>query len=257
MLARPHEPREESEPHTRILRVTLEADNAREYWRHSQAHTPTANRVEQAFTGYWFGERSMPRIRTLLANFDRRFAAFPAALAALHMWSNIDGETRRVLCHWHVQLADPIYRAFAGDFCAERREGGRPLTRDLVLRWVRKLDTAERWSATTQAQFASKLLSCAYAAGLVETRRDPRRLQTPRVTPGALGYLLHALRTISIRGTLYDNPYLRSVGLVGTMLDARMRTLPGISIRRAGGLVELEFEHPTAVAWVRATQGTP
>ena len=113
-------------------------------------------------------------------------------LAFLH--EGADRETRVVICHWHVQLVDPLYRAFTGDECPQKREGGRTLTRDAVLRWVRAQDPGDRWRAATHAQFASKLLSCAHAAGLITRTQDPRPLATPRVTNGALGYLLHILR---------------------------------------------------------------
>jgi hypothetical protein len=250
----PKHPSEAGQPHSRILRVTLEADNAREYWRRPQAHALTPDRVHAAFTEYWFGARSMDRIRDLLNNFDERYAAYPAALEALAAWPDLDRETRVVICHWHVQLADPLYRMFTGEFCPLEREGGRALTRDAVLRWVRGQDPSGRWSAATHAQFASKLLSCAHAAGLVTRTLDPRPLSTPRVTSAALGYLLYILRGIEFAGSLHDNPYLRSVGVVGSILDDRVRTLPGVSMRRIADLVDLSFEHDSPLAWVRATQ---
>ena len=248
-------PREVTEIHTRILKVTLEADNAREYWRRPEAHPDHGDtRIEQAFTGYWFGARSMARIRDLLANFDARFGAYPAALEALAAWSGIDRVTRVVICHFHVQLSDPLYRAFTGEHCPDQREGGRALTRDAVLRWVRGQDPQDRWSATTQAQFASKLLSCAKGAGLVERNQDPRPLTVPRVTSAALGYLLHVLRGVEFGGSLHHNPYLRSVGIVGGSFADRVRAVPGVSLRSVADLVELDFEHDTPLDWVRATQ---
>jgi hypothetical protein len=247
-------PEEATELHSRLLRVTLEEDNAREYWRRPEAQQPTAERIEAAFHGYWFGARSIDRIRDLLNNFDARFAAYPHALAALSAWSDIDRPTRVLVCHWHVQLSDPLYRAFTGELCPSKREGGHTLSRDSVLRWVRSQDPQDRWGAATHAQFASKLLSCAHAAGLVTRIKDPRPLAVPRVTSAALGYLLYMLRGVAFAGSLHDNPYLRSVGIVGGLLDERVRTLPGISMRRAADLVDFSFDHASALAWVRATQ---
>src|SRR5690606_26566169 len=127
------------------------------------------------------------------------------------------------------------------------------------LRWVRRQDpsTAKqpgRWSAATHAQFASKMLSCAHAAGLVARTNDPRPLTTPRVTSAALGHLLDLLRDVEVRGSLHDNPYLRSVGIVGTILDDRVRTLPSVTLRRIADLVDISFEHDSPLEWVRATQ---
>lgn len=250
----PKRPEEVTEPHSRLLRVTLEEDNAREYWRRADAQQASPTRIDAAFKGYWFGARSMDRIRDLLHNFDARFAAFPHALAALSAWPDIDRQTRVLVCHWHVQLSDPLYRAFTGEHCPLAREGGRTLSRDSVLRWVRSQDPQDRWGPATQAQFASKLLSCAHAAGLVTRIKDPRPLATPRVTSAALGYLLYVLRGVSFAGSLHDNPYLRSVGLVGGILDDRLRGLPGVAMRRIADLVELTFDHDSPVEWVRATQ---
>ena len=248
-------PSEVTEIHTRILKVTLEADNSREYWRRTEAAPSHGDaRVEQAFNGYWFGARSMARIRDLFTNFDARFGAYPAALEALHAWSGMDRETRAVICHFHVQLSDPLYRAFTGDHCPEQRESGRALTRDSVLRWVRSQDPEDRWSTTTQVQFASKLLSCAKGAGLVKRNQDPRPLTLPRVTAGALGYLLHLLRSVDFAGSLHANPYLRSIGVVGASFLDRVRAVPGVSARSIADLVELHFDHPTPLEWVRATQ---
>ena len=72
-----------------------------------------------------------------------------------------------------------------------------------------------RWTMATKVQFASKLLSAAYAAGLVASRRDPRPLTVPRVPDDALEYLLYLLREVEFEGTLLDNPYVASVGLDG------------------------------------------
>lgn len=247
-------PAEATEFHTRILRVTLEVDNAREYWRRPEAHEDSPGRTDAAFHGYWFGSRSLPRIRDLLTNFDLRFAAFPSGLAALTAWTDLPLAVRVPICHWHLQLADPLYRAFAGELCVDRRESGRPLTRDVVLRWVNGMDTEERWNPASRAQFASKLLSCGHAAGLVETRRDPRPVTVPRIPDPALGYLLYLLRDVDFRGSLHDNPYLASVGIDAMVLAERLRSVPGISMRRAADLVDLHFDYDSPRDWVARTQ---
>lgn len=247
-------PAEITEFHTRILRVTLEVDNAREYWRRPEAHVDSPSRSEAAFHGYWFGSRSAPRIHDLLANFDLRFAAFPSGLAALSAWPDLPQSVRIPICHWHLQLADPLYRAFAGELCVDRRESGRPLTRDVVVRWVGGVDSEGRWSPASHLQFASKLLSCAHSAGLVGTRRDPRPVVAPRVPDAALGYLLYLLRDVDFRGSLHANPYLASVGIDVSVLDDRLRSIPGISLRRAANVVEVEFDYPSPRDWVTRTQ---
>ena len=74
------------------------------------------------------------------------------------------------------------------------------------------------------------------------------------MTAGALGYLLHLLRSVDFAGSLHANPYLRSIGVVGASFLDRVRAVPGVSVRSIADLVELHFDHSTLCEWVRATQ---
>jgi hypothetical protein len=71
----------------------------------------------------------------------------------------------------------------------------------------------------------------------------------PKVPDVALAYLLHLLQGIRFAGTLADNPYLASVGLVEGFLDQRLRSLPGLTFRRMAHLTEFEWEAPSLTAW--------
>lgn len=246
-------PAEATKLHSRILRVTLEEEQAREYWRRTGDAVDPSARAEAAFNEYWFGPRSMPRVKALLGNFDLRFGTYPHAIEALRVCSP-PRATRLLVCHWHLQLADPLYRRFTGEYCVARRDAGRDLTRDIVLRWVCEQDVDERWNATSRAQFASKLLSAAYSAGMVQSNRDPRPVVAPGVPSAALGYLLHLLREIEFAGQINDNPYLASVGLSPSALAAAIRSVPGISIRASSNLVEMQFDHGNLLDWIRDTQ---
>jgi hypothetical protein len=248
---------ETTEPHTQLLRVTLEVDNARAYWqRVENPNEMTAEQeAERAFAEFWFGTKSMPRVRHLISAFRARFAVFPGALEALHAWEDVDRVTRVVICHWHLQLSDPLYRRFTGDFLPERRSGGRDtITRALVLRWVNDLDTAQRWSPATRTLFASKLLSAAHSAGLVASIRDPRALTLPRVSAAALGYLMYLLRGVQFEGSLHANRYLRSVGLEGSLVDDRLRSAHGLSCRRIGDVADFTWDYESLADWVRHTR---
>jgi hypothetical protein len=250
---------EVTEPHTQLLRVTLEVDNARVYWQ--RATNPPAVSAEQeaerAFVEFWFGTKSMQRLRNLIAAFRARFAVFPGALEALQAWPDMDRQTRVLVCHWHLQLSDPLYRRFTGDYLVERRQGGRgTVSRGPVLRWMGEVDVDERWSAATRAGFASKLLSAAHAAGLVDSVRDPRGLSLPRVPAAALGYLMYLLRSVQFAGSLHANPYLRSVGLEGGSVDDKLRAVAGLSCRRVGDLSDFTWDYESLADWVRHTRGS-
>lgn len=246
-------PRETTIPHTRLSRCALEVEDSRAFWARADRASAASVNAQQAFDEYWFGARSLTRVEVLLANMRARFAAFPAALDVLHGWRNMPPETRRVICHWHVQLSDPFYRSFTGTYLPERRAGTRPeVTLDLVTAWVGEHGPAH-WTMTMRIQFASKLLSAAYSAGLVTSNRDPRPLETPRIPDEALEYLLYLLRETEFEGTLLDNPYLQSVGLDGDVLAERLRKLPGLSFRRQGGLTDIDWGYQDLRAWAAAT----
>jgi hypothetical protein len=242
-------PSEATEVHTRILRLALGVEDSRSYWEHVDPNIPIADRALVAFEQRWFGSKSLERVRFLLASFVDRYDAFPEALDVLRRWRSMDASTRQVVCHWHLQLSDPLYRQFTGKFLVERRGIRDPkVDRDIVLRWV-KNEFPHRWSEATLVQFASKLLSAASEAGVISAKRDPRALLLPKVPDVALAYLMHLLRGVRFAGTLTENPYLASVGLVEGFLDQRLRSLSGVSFRRMAHLTEFDWEAPTLTAW--------
>src|SRR5215831_1296777 len=162
-------PREATQVHTRLLKCALEVEDSRAYWAHADRWASANTR--RAFDEYWFGARSLSRIEVLLANMRARFDAFPPALEILHRWPHMAPDERRVICHWHLQLADPLYRAFTGEYLVSRRAGSRvEVTRDLVVVWVGQ-NGPSRWTMATRIQFASKLLSASFSAGLLATNR--------------------------------------------------------------------------------------
>ena len=238
--------------HTGILRLTLAIEHSRRYWEHVDppASLPPPARAAKAFEQRWFGSKSLERVRYLTTTFAARYDAFPASLRVLAGWRDMDPATRQLICHWHVQLTDPLYRRFSGSYLVSRRVGqGATIDRDAVLRWIRA-EYPDRWSEATCVQFASKLLSAAREAGLVGTR-DPRPLAFPRVGDQALAYLLYLLRHTRFDGDLTGNPYLVSVGVDEDWLVARARSLPGVSLRRMMGVLDFEWAYPDLAAWRR------
>ena len=126
------------------------------------------------------------------------------------------------------------------------------MDRDAAVRWLRD-EYPERWSAATEVQFASKLLTAASEAGLVTAKTDPRTVLLPKVTDLALAYVLYMLRGTRFEGTLLENPYLASLGLTEMFLEQRLRALPGVTFRRMGDLLDFDWSHPTLAAWAEAT----
>jgi hypothetical protein len=245
-------PAEITQFHCRLMKCTLEIDNSRAYWQHvgTNGSPPTARR---AFEEYWFGARSLPRAEMLMAHLRTRYDAYPSALEVLKAWRDMDPDTRRLVCHWHLQLADPLYRTFTGRYLVSRREEARAeVTRGLVVTWVEQ-QAPGRWMMPTKLKFASKLLQASLAAGLVASARDPRPLCYPRVSDEALTYLMYLLRNVEFAGTLLDNPYAASVGLQGSVLEQRLRGLTALRFYRQGELVDFGWCHSSLADWASAT----
>jgi hypothetical protein len=242
---------EAEEPHSRLLRCSLCVDEARAYWAHVDPDHPRDS-AGDAFARSWFGTKSEAWTAELLANMRLRFDAFPEALRVLAGWRSMTFETRRVICHLHLQLTDPLYRAFTGELLVERRDGLRAaITRQAVFDWV-ALHGPARWALKTRLQFASRLVTCALAAGLLGGRRDPREAIVPSGPDDAIAYLLYLLRSVAFRGSMVRNAYLASLGLVGGHLADRIRGLGAVELRRLGDVHELEWRYPDLASWARA-----
>lgn len=238
------------EVHSQLIRCPLTIEESRVYWeRVTPGERPKA---KDAFEQYWFGAKSLPWVRELINNLQRRFGAFPAALQVLGAWHSMTPETRAAICHWHLQFTDPLYRAFSGDFLIARREAGHDeLHRNTVIVWVAE-NGRPGWTLPTRKQMATRLLSVALTADLVARRRDPRKLIFPRVGDEALTYILYFLRMVTFAGSLLDNPYLRSVGLEGTVLESRLHKLPSLDFRRVGDVMEFDWQYASLNAWADA-----
>ena len=234
-------PREATQVHARLLKCGLAVDDSRAYWAHADGSAKVD--VRRAFDEYWFGARSLSRIEVLVANMRARFDAFPSVLETLHPWAGMGPDTRRAICHWHLQLADPVYRAFTGNYLVSRRAGPRvEVTRDLVVDWMCSQGWG-RWTMATIIEFAGKLLSAALSAGLVATNRDPRSILIPRVPDDALEYLMYLLREVQFDGTLVQNPYVASTGLDVSSMEARLGGLPGLVFKRQGDLIDFGWRY--------------
>ncbi len=243
-----HSPCETREMHSRLMKCALAVEETRAYWQRAQ---PDDDRpvAQVAFEDYWFGAKSLPWVRVLVSNMQARFDAFPEAFGVLRRWLEMAPESRTAICHWHVQLTDPLYRAFSGDFLVGRHDAIRPeIHLKSAMTWVAE-QCPGRWTISSRQQLASKLLSTARAVGLVAGRRDPRQLVFPRIRDDALAYLLYVLRGITFEGSLIQNPYLRSVGLDGAILESRLAALPALRYRRAGDVIEFDWRHQRLAAW--------
>lgn len=239
---------EETKFHTRIMKCTLEVEHSRAYWKHCQ-EVDGAVSSQDAFERATFGSRSFPRVERIMADMRHRFDAFPFALDVLKRWPGMSPEDRVLICHWHMQLADPLYRAFTGNLLVDRYAGPRAsVDRDLVVNWIESL-APDRWQMPSRLKIASKLMTSAMSAGLLESKRDPRTIRFPSVSDTALTYAMYLLRPIDFEGTLVENPYWASVGFDFESLVVRLRLLPALQFSRQGTLVDFGWRFDSLESW--------
>ncbi len=249
--------RETSEFHTRILRVTLAVEESFAFWSHAGLDATAADLNVRAFEERWYGSKSPDRVKKLHEDFFDRYS-FPGARPALKVWAErgMPADARRLCAHWHLQLVDPLYRAFTGDWLPARRAAGHgTVDRDAVMPWIGEVLGTEYAPATRQ-MFAGKLLTSAGQAGLVGPG-SVRDLQHPAASLEATGYLLYLLRGVQIDGSPLDNPYLRSVGLSDERLDSRLGegTRSGWwQYTRSGGAPDVGWTSPDLPSWAEATR---
>lgn len=241
--------------HSRLLRMPLAVEESREYWEHNAPKLSKKDKEIVAFEQRWFGNKSLSRVRTILRNFSDRFDAYPIALEVLQQWCPAELATRQNICHWHLQLSDPIYRQFSGVFLEQRRTNGQnSIDRDVVMRWIEQ-QLQKDWSSATTIRMASALITSVTNAGLCSDKTGTRQLIYPQVTDEALTYWLYFLRHLSFAGSLWSNPYFASVGLSGRLLEQRLNRLSDFSFQSIGDVYELDWKYEYLKAWATASLG--
>ena len=244
---------EETVPHTRMMKCTLEVESSRAYWAECGLIGKPIS-TQHAFERAIFGSKTYLRVEGLIADMRHRYDAFPSALPVLGHWHGIDPADRVLICHWHTQLADPLYRRFTGELLVDRHQHGpRPtVDRTMATEWL-EAQVPGRWQFPTRSKIASKMLTSAMTAGILASNRDPRTIRFPRVSDTALAYLMYLLREVRFDGTLIANPYVASVGFDADTLSRRLRTIPALGFRRQGELIDFQWQHDAMEQWAEAS----
>lgn len=243
-------PSESTEYHTRLMKAALAVEDCRAYWlarRTKPQPTP-----EIAFQEYWFGARSLPWLQRLLGDMRARFEAYPESLAVLAAWADMSVSVRLSICHWHLQLADPLYRNFTGQFLPARASHGfESVRKSIVAEWIEEC-CPDRWQPVTRNQFARKLLYAATDAGLLKQAGSEWNIVAPTTDQIALTYLLYLLRGIEFEGSVTRNLYLRSVVIDEAELATRFRASSAVRVFLQGDLVDVSWQHESLTDWAEA-----
>ncbi len=243
---------EATEPHTRMMKCTLEVDPSRSYWQACASNGGPISK-EQAFEKAVFGSKTFLRVERLMADMRHRYDAFPFALEVLGKWHPMELGDRVLICHWHTQLADPIYRSFTGEYLVDRYHGpSATVENDLASRWI-EVTVPDRWQIPSRNKIASKMLTSASSAGILSSSRKSRTIKLPRVSDLALTYLMYLLKEIDYAGTAINNLYLTSVGIDSEEAIRRLRKIDHLGFRRQGELISFEWRYPNMFEWAIAT----
>jgi len=199
-----------------------------------------------------FGSKTYLRVDRLMGDMRHRYDAFPFALEVLGKWQQMELSDRSLICHWHTQLADPIYRKFSGEYLVERYHGpSGTVDNDLVARWI-EVTVPGRWEIPSKNIIASKMLTSALSAGIISTKRNPRTIRFPRVSDHSLAYLMYLLKEVSYCGTAIANPYLASVGIDSEEAIRRLRKITYLGFHRQGELISFDWQYPSMFEWANA-----
>lgn len=197
-------------PHTGLLRLGLAASHSVTFWSRATTDQSVDQLCATAEKERWFGDLTPSRLKYLVRQLQKRFP-YPAR-ELLTFQARPEPHQNTLICHWHLQLVDPLYRAYTSSFLLGCWSS--PTTTvsiDASASWVKAQPSAKRWAGNTQRRMASGLLSAATEAGLVaRTGRNERELKLPPVDSKDLAYLHRLL----LRADAVDNEetYLMSVG---------------------------------------------
>lgn len=196
--------------HTGLLRLGLAVEHSVRFWTRARTDSPLSELREAAWREKWFDDLSKSRVHYLVGQLGKRFP-FPAR-ELLDFSPRAEHRSNALVCHWHLLLSDPLYRAFASEFLFGRW-AVTDASVDLATtrEWLKSRPLTADWQPTTLGRMASGLLSAATEAGLCEGRGSTgKTLRLPTVDRDDIKYL-H--RMLSLAGAVHQfKTYLMSVG---------------------------------------------
>ena len=197
-------------PHTGLLRLGLALSQSVVFWERAREDKPVKALQEQAVAEEWFGSLSATRTRYVVGQLSKRFPF--EAREALSFGDGLEPHQAQLRCHWHLQLADPVYRRFTSQYLLGRWTSPHAMVElEGVIKWVGGLPLAQDWKTVTVRRMGSGLLSAATEAGLCQGGgKKERILKVPRSEPEDIIYL----RTVLSRAQAMDSLplYMNSIG---------------------------------------------
>lgn len=206
--------KEVSQEHTGLLRMGLEVDSSVTFWNQASPGESPSARHARAISEGWFSRPSEARLKYLLTELGKRFP--DDVLPALKSWKPEQESQSALVCHWHLQWSDPLYRAFCTDFWVSRWASPEStIDNHAVQGWLEKRGNHADWSPSTTRRLASGLLSAATDAGLCKgAGKNLRELRVLQASPSSLDYLKAFLSQQSQdQRPVSEDPYLCGISI--------------------------------------------
>lgn len=201
--------------HTGLLRMGLEVKASMLFWKRAEAGENPKERRQRALHEGWFPSLSEARLRYLLGELEKRFHG--PALDALKIWKPEAERQAPLVCHWHLQWSDPLYRDFSSGYLVGLwAQPERGITVAGVEGWLEQRGSHSGWSPSTRRRLASGLLAAASQAGFLQGNGRQRDLRTVTADGPSLAYLRALVRNqdgadrlaeeILLSGTVAESP---------------------------------------------------
>lgn len=165
----------------------LEVGLSQTFWSRAEAGEGAKDRWLRAREQAWYPALSEARLRYVMSELERRFPT--RALTALDKWRPNQGQAPLV-CHWHLQWSDPLYRDFSSGFLvgAWAKLDARVCVSD-VDQWLAQRGSHPDWLPSTRRRLASGLLSAACEAGFLKGSGRDKELRTVMADAECISYL--------------------------------------------------------------------
>lgn len=197
--------------HTGLLRMGLEVGPSMVYWQRAKENEDGLAHRQRATEEGWFPELSPARLRYLMGELEKRFPA--GTLRALKEWRPEAERQAPLVCHWHLQWSDPLYRDFTSGYLVGAWAGPEAgVSVPAVDSWLSQRGTHADWSPSTRRRLASGLLAAASDAGFLKGTGRDKELRTVTVDAASMAYLQSLLSSSEA-----ENPPGEEIFLSGTV----------------------------------------
>jgi hypothetical protein len=144
----------------------LEVAASRAFWLRAKPDESARQRLDRARSEAWFADVSEARLRYMLLELSKRFSS--GCLEALVRWLPEPETQGPLVCHWHLQVSDPLYRDFTSGYLVRAWAGSGVVTVSQVEDWLTQRGQHSQWSPSTRRRLASGLLAAASDAGFLK-----------------------------------------------------------------------------------------